>query len=79
MLSVAAPAAAPASSRYVPKFMPPGMIAALSGGSAVKQEEPRPRFATAAAAAPRAGGSERKPRKIDMMLQTLKRWALKAT
>ena len=70
--SPAAPAVAAASSRYVPKFIPPGMAAALAGGPSVKHEEARPK---PAAAAPRAGGSERKPRKIDMMLQTLKRWA----
>lgn len=66
-------AAAAASSRYVPKFMPPGMVAALAGGPVVKQEDEQPRVP--AAAVPRSAGSDRKPRKIDMMLQTLKRWA----
>ena len=71
--SAAVPAtAAAASSRYVPKFMPPGMVAALAAGPIIKQEDVQPRVA---AAVPRSAGSDRKPRKIDMMLQTLKRWA----
>jgi hypothetical protein len=52
--------------------MPPGMAAAMADVSAVKQE-PAPQSAATSMGPPRAGASDRKPRKIDMMLQTLKR------
>ena len=72
VLRTAPASGAAAGGRYVPKFMPPGMAAAMADVSAVKQE-PMPPPAAASMGPPRAAGSDRKPRKIDMMLQTLKR------
>ncbi len=84
----AAPVAAASVGRYVPKFMPPGMAAAMgmppptADAAVVKQEPlpmvmsmsmPPPAAAPPSMGPPRPGGSDRKPRKIDMMLQTLKR------
>ena len=56
----------------MPKFMPPGMAAAMADASAVKQEPVvAPPAELPSMGPPRPGGG--KPRKIDVMLQTLKR------